>query len=70
MEKGCQCSSLNQHVFSKNVTENPLYVYGIVETTKHFLLESPRFTQARTAIIDTLSPFYNSNLNVLLYEDD
>ena len=52
------------------MTENPLCVCGIVETSKHFLLECPRFTQARSAIIDTLSPFCNPSLNVLLYRDD
>ena len=40
------------------------------ETTKHFLLECPRFSQARTAMTDTLSPFCNPSLYVLLHEDD
>ena len=52
------------------MTENPLCVCGIAETTKHFLLECPRFTQTRTAMIGTLSPFCNPSLNVLLYGDD
>ena len=55
---------------SKNMTENPLCVCGIAETTKHFLLECPRFTQTRTAMIDTLLPFCNPSLNVLLYGCD
>ena len=65
-----KCSSLNQHLFSKNITENPLCVCGAVETTEHFLLECPRFTQARTVMIDTLSTFCFPSLNVLLYGDD
>ena len=54
------------------MTENPLCVCDITETTKHFLLECPRFTQSRTAMIDTLSlsPFCNPSLIVLLYGDD
>ena len=49
-----KCSSLKQHLFSKNMIQNPLCECGIVETTKHFLLECPRFTQARTVKINTL----------------
>ena len=52
------------------MTEKPLCVCGIVETTKHFLLERPRLTQARTAMTDKLSPFCNPSLNVLLYGND
>ena len=52
------------------MTENPLCVCSTIETTKHFLLECPTFTQARTAMINTLSPFCNPSLNVLMYGDD
>ncbi|MCG7883757.1 MAG: reverse transcriptase family protein [Candidatus Thiodiazotropha endolucinida] len=65
-----KCSSLNQHLFSKNLIENPLCECGIVETTKHFLLECPRFIQARTDMLDTLSTLCIPTLNVLLYGDD
>ena len=51
------------------MSENSLCVCGIVETTKHFLLECPRFTQAKTALKDTFSPFCNPSLNVILYGD-
>ena len=32
------CSSLNQHLYSKNITDNPLCVCGSVESTKHFFI--------------------------------
>ena len=65
-----KCSSLKQHLFSKNMIPNPLCEWGMVETTKHFLLECPRFTQARTVMIHTLSPFCIPSLNNLLFGDD
>ena len=65
-----KCSSLKQHLFSKNMIQNPLCECGIVETTKQFLLECPRFTQARTVMINTLLPFCILSLNILLYRDD
>ena len=50
--------------------QNSLCECGMVETTKHFLLECPRFTQARTVMINTLSPFCIPSLNILLFGDD
>ena len=34
------CSNLNEHLCSKNLTESKFYQCGKVENTKHFLLES------------------------------
>ena len=34
-----KCSSLNQHLHSKNIINDPLCACGSVETTHHFLLE-------------------------------
>ena len=34
-----RCSSLNQHIFSKNITQSPLCICGEVEDSKHFFLE-------------------------------
>ena len=65
-----KCSFLKQHLFSKNMIQNPLCECGMVEITKHFLLECPRFTQARTVMINTLSPFCIPSLNILLFGDD
>ena len=37
------CSSLNFHLYSKNIIESPSYVCGDMESAKHFLLECTRF---------------------------
>ena len=64
-----KCSSLNQHLHSKNIINDPLCACGSVETTNHFLLECPQYIQARRDMITTLSTFCVPSLNNLLYGD-
>ena len=64
------CSSLKQHLYSKNIITDPSCACGSVESTKHFLLQCPQFNQARTKLIDTLSTICVPSLNVLLYGDN
>ena len=45
------CSSLNQHLFSKNIVENPLCVCGSIESTKHYLFDCFRYQHIRTSMI-------------------
>ena len=54
------CSSLNQHLHSKNIIGDPLCACGRVETANHFLLECPQYIQARRDMITTLSTFFCS----------
>ena len=37
------CSSLNHHLFSKNIIDSPLCICGRPETTKHYLFDCNRF---------------------------
>ena len=60
------CSSLNQHLVSKNIVQDKHCVCGSIETTKHYLLECPRYTAARTEMLDTISRICTPNLNCLL----
>ena len=62
-----KCSSLNQHLHSKNIIANQLCACGSVETTNHFLLECPQYIQARRDMITALSTFCVPSLNNLLY---
>ena len=50
-----KCSSLNQHLYSKNIIEDPSCICGSVESTRHFLLECTRYNQAKTTMTNTLS---------------
>lgn len=42
-----ECSSLNQHLYKKNLVDNPLCSCGIVESTSHFLLSCARYNHIR-----------------------
>ena len=64
------CSSLNQHLYSKNIIADPSCACGGVESTKHFSLQCPKFNQARTEMLNTLSTVCIPSLNVLLYGDN
>jgi len=47
-----QCSSLNVHLFSKNIVVSPLWQCGIVETTSHYLLHRPLYIAHRDVMLD------------------
>ena len=62
-----RCSSLNQHLFSKNTTQSPLCTCGEVEDSKHFFLECNLYNNIRHDMLTTISRFCNPGLDVLLY---
>ena len=64
------CSSLNQHLFSRSIIDSPLCRCGISETTNHYLMICPLFSTQRRVLFDTLSPITNCRLKTLLYGDD
>ena len=39
-----ECSSLNSHLFKKNIVESPQCSCGAAETSKHYLLNCPNYT--------------------------
>ncbi|MEW8548517.1 MAG: reverse transcriptase family protein [Candidatus Thiodiazotropha sp.] len=63
------CSSLNQHLFSKNIIDNPFCVCGSVESTKHYLFDCIRYQHIRTNMINVVSVYCTPSLNVLLSGD-
>ena len=64
------CSSLNHHLFSKNIVNDPHCLCGTFETTKHYLFECQRFSAARTEMINKISRYCMPSLNSLLFGDD
>ena len=42
-----ECSSLNSHLFKKNLIDNQLCSCGSIETTSHFFFSCPRYTAKR-----------------------
>ena len=63
------CSSLNFHLYSKNLAESPNCVCGVVESAKHFRLECPKFQQMRLDMMNIISTISEPRLNTLLYGD-
>ena len=41
------CSSLNQHLYSKNIVDSPLCQCGAIETTEHYFLYCPLYNVHR-----------------------
>ena len=64
------CSSLNQHLHSKNIIENPHCICGDIEDTYHFLFECANYANIRRDMYTTLADFGQLLLNVLLFGDE
>ena len=62
------CSSLREHLFSKNIIDSPLGVCGAVEDTSHFLYNCHRFHNLRqNYLFATVTPICQLTSNILLY---
>ena len=64
------CSSLNQHLCSKNIVNDPHCQCGAIETTKHYLFECQRYRQIREEMINVISRYCTPSLKCLLYGDE
>ena len=62
-----RCSSLNAHLFSKNIVDSPLCACGSFEDTHHFLLSCNRYAVLRQELVNRVTPICQPSLNVLLY---
>ncbi|MES9994358.1 MAG: reverse transcriptase family protein [Candidatus Thiodiazotropha sp.] len=61
------CSSLNQHLFSKNIIDSPLCACQAVEDTNHFLFNCERFRDLRQELFNKITPICQPTLNILLF---
>ena len=57
-----ECSSLNQHLFRRNLVQNPYCLCGEIEDNKHFLLTCPRHTQMRAEMVLSIQQKTNVEL--------
>ena len=48
------CSSLNSHLFFKNIIYSPACVCGEIETTAHFFFNCPRYNNIRQEFLSSL----------------
>ena len=71
-----QCSSLNQHLYRKNIVDSPNCICGLTESTTHYLFHCLRYTAQRqmhipidltTEILLFGSPKLAPNQNVELF---
>ena len=62
------CSSLNSHLFFRNLIDSPLCACGEVETTPHYLIHCPRYTNIRIELMTELTDIPTEiTTNLLLF---
>ena len=61
-----KCSSLRQHLFSKNLIDSPRCACGSVEDNLHFLLVCDQYTDLRRELLTTVSDKCNPTLDVVV----
>jgi hypothetical protein len=64
-----QCSSLNQHLFKRNIFPSPLCQCGKVESNYHFFFECQRYVDSRACFLNTLFTICSATLQTLLNGD-
>ena len=61
-----QCSSLNHHLFQRNISPTPFCDCGQIETNSHYFFECQRFTSNRQKLLQNLNN-YDITLETLLF---
>ena len=64
------CSSLKEHLYSKNIINSPLCLCGGIENTTHYLLFCPLFNVQRTVLLNNLPATASVTTNTLLFGMD
>lgn len=64
------CSSLNSHLYRKNIVDSPNCICGDQETTTHFFFNCPRHNALRHRFIFSLTPPVRLTTNILLFGSD
>ena len=62
-------SPLNEHLYIKNIIENPSCLCGEIESTYHYLFKCPKYTRHRSSLFRKLFQLLNirPSENVLLF---
>lgn len=63
------CSSLNLHLFLKNITESPLCQCGSIENTEHYFLYCKYYQDQRDELLSVVTPYHIPTVNLFLYGD-
>lgn len=65
-----KCSSLNNDLFLKHITDSPLCRCGSIENAEHFLLTCPLYRVQRAELMDIVSNQTYVTLDTLLFGND
>ena len=60
-------STLNQHLFAKNIVPSPLCACGQIENTRHFLLDCILYHDIRFDMLATISVICTPIIDTLIY---
>ena len=63
------CSSLNNDLYLKNITDSPLCRCGSIENTYHFFFQCSYYTPQRALLFDAISRYCGITLHLLLFGD-
>lgn len=63
-----ECSSLNAHLYPRNIVNSPDCTWGGTETTQHFFFDCPIYTNQRRLYLN--APPYNINTETLSFGDN
>jgi len=61
-----QCSSLNQHLYRKNIVDSPKCICGSTESTTHYLFHCLRYTAQKQMYINYINVPINLITEILL----
>ena len=56
-----ECSSLNEHLFLRNLVPSPNCTCGVVENNNHYLLTCPKYDNARTDMLTVVQQILSAN---------
>ena len=61
------CSSLNHHLFQKNIIESPLCSCGSPETTQHYFFECVLYHDSRLELFNSISNYCTTTFELILF---
>ena len=64
------CSSLKEHLYSKNIVESPVCACGEIEDTYHYIFTCPLYHTQRSRLLDALTRITHLDLKTVLYGKD
>ena len=63
----CSRSTMNHHLFMKNIVDSPLCINRGIETSEHFFFECNNSDAIRTTLLNAKTLFGNIDLEMLLF---